>query len=82
MKQWNSEKLEKKYNKIKEQALNSPNIAFFGTNEHFFDTPTLESWKFNTKSARQWQRIELAYTLGRMRAIKDFDDGMDIITPQ
>jgi hypothetical protein len=82
MKQWNDKKLEKRYNHIKVNAMKTPNIAFMGFNENFFETPTLESWKFNTKSARQWQRIELAYALGQMRAIKDIDDGKDIILPQ
>jgi hypothetical protein len=81
MKQWNDKNLEKRYNRVKENAMQSPNIAFMRYNENFFSAPTLESWKFNTKSARQWQRIELAYALGQMRAIKDIDDGKNILTP-
>ena len=72
---WNDAKLKKRYERVKEQAMSDYHIPYQGNNEHYFETPTLESWKFPTKSARIWQLIYLAYALGRMRAIKDIDEG-------
>lgn len=75
MKEWNDKTLEMVYEQIKNQGLSST-----GYNENLFRTPTLESWKFDTKSPIQWKRIELAYILGQMRAIKDIDDSNNIIS--
>ena len=52
----------------------------YSLDEDFLKTPTLEGWKFNTKSARIWNMIRLAYDLGRMRAIKDIDEGKTPVT--
>jgi hypothetical protein len=75
MKKWNDSKLQTTYEQIVKQGLN-----FTEYNENLFDTPTLECWKFNTKSDKQWKKIKLAYLLGQMRAIKDIDDGNNIIS--
>lgn len=77
MRKWNDEHLEEIYRRIERDTLNCPN---YEANEETVKTPTLESWKFATKSARIWGMIQLAYNLGRMRALKDIDEGKSIIT--
>ena len=71
MYKWNDEYLEKKYRIIERDTLNCPN---YETTENTVKTPTIESWKFKTNSARIWGMIQLAYNLGRMRGIKDIDE--------
>lgn len=75
MYRWNDEKLKRRYEKIKEKAEKD-----YALDEDFFKTPTLEGWKFKTKSPRIWSMIYLAYDLGRMRAIKDIDEGKTTVT--
>ena len=72
---WNDKNLERRYSEIVEKAKNDYRLPYKGHNEELFTTPTLESWKFPTKSVRIWQFIYLAYTLGQMRAIKSIDEG-------
>lgn len=74
MYKWNDEKLRKRYERVREHAKEEHSL-----DEEYFKTPTLESWKFKTKSARIWSMIRLAYDLGRMRAIKDIDEGKTLI---
>lgn len=62
MYRWNDDKLKRRYERIKEKAKED-----YSLDENYFKTPTLESWKFKTKSARIWNMICLAYDLGRMR---------------
>lgn len=75
MYRWNDEKLKKRYDRIKERMKED-----YGLDEECLKTPTLESWKFNTKSVRIWSMIRIAYDLGSMRAIKDIDEGKTPIT--
>lgn len=76
MYQWNDKHLEQRYTRIKRDNLAN------GVDESILETPTLESWKFNTKSTRIWKMIGLAYDLGRMDAIKSIDEGKSKVTLQ
>jgi len=77
MYKWNDNGLRKKYERIETEVLESKS---YDATEETVETPTLESWKFKTKSVRIWSMIHLAYQLGRMRAIKDIDGGKTPVT--
>lgn len=75
MYRWNDDRLRRRYEKIAEKSKED-----YSLDEDYFKTPTLEGWKFKTKSPRIWNMIRLAYDLGRMRAIKDIDEGKTPVT--
>lgn len=79
MYKWNDKNLEKRYKRIERDTLNCPN---YEATEDTVKTPTLESWKFKTNSARIWGMIQLAYNLGRMQSLRDIDEGQNQVTQQ
>ena len=74
-KQWNKGMLKRRYDLIVEQAKEKDNFT-----DEELSTPYLDKLSHKTKSPRIIRMIILAYTLGRMRAIQDIDDGFNEVT--
>lgn len=74
---WNDNSLKKRYEKEKESILDNP-IYNFSKEE--LEHPYLQDSVFKTKSPNIWRKIVLAFTLGKMNAIKSIDEGKTLIT--
>jgi hypothetical protein len=74
MYKWNRPELERKYERIKQQAIKD------GFTEDDLITPYLDKEKLRTKSLRIHSMIKLAYTLGHLRGIKQVDEGYTPVT--
>ncbi len=74
MYKWNDEQLKKHYERTKEHAKRD------NFTEDELERPYLDELSHQTKSHRIIRMIKLAYYLGKMKGIREVDEGKTLIT--
>lgn len=77
MYKWNDEKLQKHYNRSLNHALSDKYYKF--TDEELA-SPYLDKLSHQTKSYRIMRMVTLAYHLGKLKGIKEIDEGKTPVT--
>jgi len=77
MNNWNDEKLKKHYDRTLRHALCD---GFFKFTEEELEVPYLDKLSHQTKSYRILRMICLAYELGKLKGIKEIDEGKTPVT--
>jgi hypothetical protein len=77
MYKWNDEQLKNHYDRNLRHALCD---RFFKFTDEELEKPYLDKLSHQTKSYRILRMIHLAYELGRLRGIKEIDEGKTPIT--
>jgi hypothetical protein len=73
---WNDERLKKHYERnLRYAKSNSWNFT-----DEELEKPYLDKLSRQTKSGRIMRMISLAYTLGKLKGIKEIDEGKTLVT--
>lgn len=76
MYKWNDEKIQKHYNRI----LKSAKEDRYNFTDEDLVSPYLDKLSHQTKSSRIMRMITLAYYLGKLKGIREIDEGKTPIT--